>query len=288
MPPRPASSRSRSPRRGDAVDAVVLSGGSAFGLAAADGVMAWCEEHDRGVPTVFGRVPIVVGMSLYRPRRRRRLGPSRCSRWSGGRLISGNLRARGRRVRRRRHGREMAWPRPGGRRRSASARSSPRATSRWPRSIAVNAVGDVIGHGRSHEPWPDPGAGLPSPTGVSGPARPKRCSAHPGPVRPGCPPRRGRMRSQTRRSASWPPTPRSTRSGATTSPGPPTTAWPGHQSAPPGGRRRRVRSPVVTPRSRRRSPRPPQVADRHRGGTGAPRAPRRRHLAPGLPSAPGK
>ena len=28
------------------VDAVVLSGGSAFGLAAADGVMAWLEEHE--------------------------------------------------------------------------------------------------------------------------------------------------------------------------------------------------------------------------------------------------
>ena len=31
------------------VDAVVLTGGSAYGLAAADGVMRWLEEHDRGV-----------------------------------------------------------------------------------------------------------------------------------------------------------------------------------------------------------------------------------------------
>src|ERR1700704_4716065 len=30
------------------LDAVVLSGGSAFGLAAADGVMRWCEEQRRG------------------------------------------------------------------------------------------------------------------------------------------------------------------------------------------------------------------------------------------------
>ncbi|MDT0309330.1 P1 family peptidase [Streptomyces sp. DSM 44917] len=30
------------------VDAIVLAGGSAFGLAAADGVMAWLEEHGRG------------------------------------------------------------------------------------------------------------------------------------------------------------------------------------------------------------------------------------------------
>lgn len=47
------------------MDAVVLSGGSAFGLAAADGVMRWCEEQGRGFETRGGRVPIVVGMSLY-------------------------------------------------------------------------------------------------------------------------------------------------------------------------------------------------------------------------------
>jgi L-aminopeptidase/D-esterase-like protein len=47
------------------IDAVVLSGGSAFGLAAAQGVMEWCEAHDRGFPTPAGRVPIVVGMSLF-------------------------------------------------------------------------------------------------------------------------------------------------------------------------------------------------------------------------------
>lgn len=47
------------------VDAVVLSGGSAFGLAAGDGVMAWLDEHDRGFETPWGRVPIVVGLSLF-------------------------------------------------------------------------------------------------------------------------------------------------------------------------------------------------------------------------------
>ena len=47
------------------VDAVVLSGGSAFGLAASDGVMRWCEEQGRGFETRGGRVPIVVGLSLY-------------------------------------------------------------------------------------------------------------------------------------------------------------------------------------------------------------------------------
>ena len=47
------------------VDAVVLSGGSAFGLAAADGVVAWLEGQARGFQTSGGVVPIVVGMSLY-------------------------------------------------------------------------------------------------------------------------------------------------------------------------------------------------------------------------------
>jgi L-aminopeptidase/D-esterase-like protein len=47
------------------VDAVVLAGGSAFGLAACDGVMQWCEERGIGFPTPAGPVPIVVGMVLY-------------------------------------------------------------------------------------------------------------------------------------------------------------------------------------------------------------------------------
>jgi L-aminopeptidase/D-esterase-like protein len=47
------------------VDAVVLSGGSAFGLAACDGVSRWCEERGIGHPTAAGPVPIVVGMVLF-------------------------------------------------------------------------------------------------------------------------------------------------------------------------------------------------------------------------------
>jgi L-aminopeptidase/D-esterase-like protein len=47
------------------VDAVVLSGGSAFGLAACDGVMRWCEQHGRGVSAPAGRVPIVVGAVIF-------------------------------------------------------------------------------------------------------------------------------------------------------------------------------------------------------------------------------
>jgi len=47
------------------IDAVVLSGGSAFGLAAADGVVAELETEGAGFETDHGVVPIVVGMSLY-------------------------------------------------------------------------------------------------------------------------------------------------------------------------------------------------------------------------------
>ena len=47
------------------VDAAVLCGGSAFGLAACDGVVAWCEERGVGLPTVAGPVPIVVGCVLF-------------------------------------------------------------------------------------------------------------------------------------------------------------------------------------------------------------------------------
>jgi L-aminopeptidase/D-esterase-like protein len=47
------------------VDAVMLCGGSAFGLAAADGAAGWLEEHGRGFPTPAGRVPIVVAMALF-------------------------------------------------------------------------------------------------------------------------------------------------------------------------------------------------------------------------------
>src|SRR5204863_935898 len=44
----------------DRVDAVLLCGRSAFGLAAADGAASWLEERGRGFETPAGRVPIVV------------------------------------------------------------------------------------------------------------------------------------------------------------------------------------------------------------------------------------
>ncbi|HEX7133808.1 MAG TPA: P1 family peptidase [Iamia sp.] len=49
----------------DRIDAVVLTGGSAFGLAAADGVMTWLEERGRGFATPAGPVPIVPTLALF-------------------------------------------------------------------------------------------------------------------------------------------------------------------------------------------------------------------------------
>src|SRR3954447_23472041 len=48
-----------------AVSAVVLSGGSAFGLAAGDGVMDDLRKRGLGFATPLGPVPIVVGMSIF-------------------------------------------------------------------------------------------------------------------------------------------------------------------------------------------------------------------------------
>jgi L-aminopeptidase/D-esterase-like protein len=47
------------------VDAIVLTGGSAYGLAAADGVMQWLEQHDRGVAMDGGLVPIVPSAVIF-------------------------------------------------------------------------------------------------------------------------------------------------------------------------------------------------------------------------------
>ena len=47
------------------VHAIVLSGGSAFGLAASDGVMKYLEEHGIGFPTGFAKVPLVCQSCIY-------------------------------------------------------------------------------------------------------------------------------------------------------------------------------------------------------------------------------
>src|ERR1044071_10345427 len=49
----------------DKVHAVVLAGGSAFGLDAASGVMRYLEEQNIGFETGFAKVPIVPAAILY-------------------------------------------------------------------------------------------------------------------------------------------------------------------------------------------------------------------------------
>ncbi|WP_051441601.1 P1 family peptidase [Arthrobacter sp. H14] len=47
------------------VDAVVLTGGSAYGLATAQGVQRWCEEQGKGFPVPGGVVPIVPAAAIF-------------------------------------------------------------------------------------------------------------------------------------------------------------------------------------------------------------------------------
>ncbi|HXD22354.1 MAG TPA: P1 family peptidase [Gemmatimonadaceae bacterium] len=49
----------------DRVDAILLTGGSAYGLDAAAGVMRWMEERGRGFPIAGGVVPIVPAAVLF-------------------------------------------------------------------------------------------------------------------------------------------------------------------------------------------------------------------------------
>jgi D-aminopeptidase len=49
----------------EGIDAIVLSGGSAFGLDAASGVQAWLREQGRGFRVREARVPIVPGAILF-------------------------------------------------------------------------------------------------------------------------------------------------------------------------------------------------------------------------------
>ncbi|MFC4452572.1 P1 family peptidase [Deinococcus sonorensis] len=47
------------------VHALLLTGGSAFGLGAANGVVRWLEEQGVGHPTPFARVPLVPAAVIY-------------------------------------------------------------------------------------------------------------------------------------------------------------------------------------------------------------------------------
>jgi L-aminopeptidase/D-esterase-like protein len=51
--------------RAEEVHGIVVSGGSAFGLAAATGVVRWLAERGHGLETVFARVPLVPAAVIY-------------------------------------------------------------------------------------------------------------------------------------------------------------------------------------------------------------------------------
>ncbi len=47
------------------IDAILIAGGSAFGLDATGGVLKCLEEEGRGVPTLYGRVPICPSAAIF-------------------------------------------------------------------------------------------------------------------------------------------------------------------------------------------------------------------------------
>ena len=76
------------------IDAIVLSGGSAFGLDAPGGVQAWLREQGRGFAIGPVRVPIVPGAILFDLHQRRRQGLGPLSALSRSRLRGGRERRR--------------------------------------------------------------------------------------------------------------------------------------------------------------------------------------------------
>ncbi len=82
----------------DEIHAILLTGGSAFGLAAADGVVKWLEEHEIGYQTPWSKVPLVpsavvfdlnVGNSDVRPDAR--AGYEACRNASSSKVEEGNV-----------------------------------------------------------------------------------------------------------------------------------------------------------------------------------------------------
>ncbi|MFQ5536991.1 MAG: P1 family peptidase [Gemmatimonadota bacterium] len=78
------------------VDAVLLTGGSAFGLAAADGVMSWLAERGRGYDTGVVPVPLVPAAVLFdlTPESARpdpHMGRLACDRAHGGPVAEGRV-----------------------------------------------------------------------------------------------------------------------------------------------------------------------------------------------------
>lgn len=70
--------------------AVVLSGGSAFGLATAEGVVDWCEAHDIGYDKTVARIPIVGGAIVFDLRTADARRPGRDAGWAACEAATGD------------------------------------------------------------------------------------------------------------------------------------------------------------------------------------------------------
>jgi L-aminopeptidase/D-esterase-like protein len=80
------------------IHALMFSGGSAYGLAAADGVMRWLEEHDFGFDVGVAKVPIVPAAVIFdlgtgdaRTRPDARAGYAACESACDERVAQGNV-----------------------------------------------------------------------------------------------------------------------------------------------------------------------------------------------------
>ena len=126
----------------------MLAGGSAYGLAAADGAMRWLEEHGRGYATPGGLVPIVPAAVIYdlaegdpRARPDADAGYAACEA-----ALPRTAGARPGRRRHRRRGRQAPRSRARRRPRASATPASVTGTGATVAALAVvNAFGDVIG-----------------------------------------------------------------------------------------------------------------------------------------------
>ncbi len=126
--------------------AVLLTGGSAFGLAAADGVMRWLEQRGLGRPTPMGPIPLVstaVVFDLTVKQRGRRPGAKEgeaaCEAAAGGAPARGVVGAGAGAAVGKALGRERATP--GG---VGYAAARPRGGTTVAAIAVANAFGDVI------------------------------------------------------------------------------------------------------------------------------------------------
>lgn len=125
------------------IDAILLTGGSAFGLAAAHGVVEWLEERGRGYETRVAPVPIVPAAVLYdlapgRGRPGPQEGRAACESASAGPVPEGRAGAGTGGTVGKLLGLDLASPGGLG---SASTKVGPWAVGAL---VAVNAVGDVM------------------------------------------------------------------------------------------------------------------------------------------------